>query len=422
MSEQPIPRLADIEAAGVTALLGELQGEPRRKRNRAACHGNLADVIAGWLAQAERARRRLVQEFVARRLGLATGLELQELAQSEFFASLPTEAQRAVGTATITRSVTNATASGAGAFTAGAYPKGTRIQSAGDGSRVPALQQATYTLDRAIAFGADATSTTGTVGNYTHVQTASVPVTAVNDGIGSNRPSWSDIDSGQTATWQGQVFDGSATILVEAAGGSGGPTDGHVLALAQALATGRVGPTGSALVAGVLSLGGIRRAVHGLDYARAVAVLFVADESWGSSQQLREIGARALIDDLWLGWGARAEVRGVVNRGVRVFPSILLQETKLTDSDKGEIADAVLAAQASYFDDRQDWFTWSLAGLRGALSIAHPKILTCTSVSVTDRNGSALAEPVTTLDASVSQLTHYYAVSSANDITFTTPS
>ncbi len=98
--KQAVPTVGEVVGAGIEALVAARPG--------AAAHiesGNYGNVVEGWRAQFELARRRLVDEHCATRLPLARGQELSELTAGNYDCPRRQEPTAAIGAIVIRRAV-----------------------------------------------------------------------------------------------------------------------------------------------------------------------------------------------------------------------------------------------------------------------------------------------------------------------------
>ena len=386
-------RSSDVISKAVDALLGELTGERRLARMRYAqsgvVGGRYGDVLRGWQGQAELIRARLTKEVLATRLDSSSGQELKDLAKSEYFAEIPSEPRKAVGAAVIERVIVNESSSTSGTFAAGVIPTGTRIKRTVPSiPRVPASDAEFLTLAPVTCSVTD--SHTQFLGgtSWRHQQEFTVPVEATREGPHANL-AWYDGSAVNTpnprvGTIASSVFDPTFTATdILTAGGTLGVVDDQIRALARAMAIGSGGPTALAALAGALTNPSVRRTAYVEDPANATGRLYVADESWASSERYREAALQELRAYPWIGWGCRVQLFGVLNRGITVRPTVLLR-SRGDVSAQDAITTNISAALKDYFDERPDWWTWTLNAIGGTVGVADDRILACTAVSVFD--------------------------------------
>jgi len=394
-----IYRLSDVLAPAVDALLGDLTGARRSARERYAQSGPLGgrwgDVIRGWRGQAEVIRARLTKEVMATRLDRCGGQELKDLAHSEYFAEIPNEPRKALGEIIFVRSVTNTEPSSIGNFTAGVIPQGTTFKRQGDPLFVVPYQAAEYVSLQAVACGTDDDPGEAPIdlggGNWQHLQTVIVDVEATREGPHANVPRFLDLALPPVPTVQGKLFDPLLVVQsISAAGGTLGVIDDQIRALARAMALGSNGPTETAAVAGALTNTGAHHAVYVRDPVTATDVLYVADESWSGSERYFSELTRTLYDYPWIGWGCRIALKSVQNRSAVVRPSILLRDPKDLFA-ASEITAQVETALRAFFDDRPDFYTWTLNAIGAVVGGADSRILACTAVGVFRLDGVLIA-------------------------------
>jgi hypothetical protein len=425
--------MCDLLAPAVDALLGDLTGDARRQREYFANHGRYGDILRGWRGQAEVWRARLTREVIARRRLLATGQPLADLAKSEYFAELPDDPQTATGEATLVRTITNTSALATGNFPSGVIAQGSTLKRIGDASAAVPTQSAEYLTAASAVCGPDDDGPPLANGpNWLHTQSVTIAVDATRAGPQANIPNYLDGASPLVATIGSTLFDPTFTIgALAAAGGTLGVVDAQIAALALAMSTGSYGPTSGAAVAGVLTSPGARRAVYVQDSVNAVGRLFVADESWASSTRYLTALQQSLRVRPWVGWGCRVTVNPVANLGIVVAPSILLRSRDYV-SAQIEITQNVKLALVQYFDERPDWYTWTLNALGGIVAGADARILACTAVAVRQVGGQPIAavdefgvvtgaQPDPSVQPSTAQVTHYSLVGQAVDAAYSVP-
>ncbi len=422
MPEFPqFPRLADIESPAVDALLEGLSGERRVARERHAHIGRYGDLIRLWSAQGELVRARWAKESAARRLEFAKGQALRELADSEFFASLPSDPRKALGNVTVSRTVTNATASGVGTFTAAEIKAGHRFRLPPSPTSKPPVQEATYETVEATVFNRDDSTTVALGGGqYAHTQSATIRVRATREGPHANTPIYDD------ASYTAQSIDALPTSTpaftvgaIQAAGGTLGVVDEQLAAFARAMSLGRQAPTDQAAIAGTLANPGARHVAYSTDYTTAIGRLFTADETWAWSPYFHELLLQELYDFPWAGFGCRPGYYPITNRRIVVAATVVLRG-KEYEASRTTIAAVILKKLRAYFDERPDWWTWNTDAVGGIIASADRRILTCTAAEVRDFERNVLTEPSALIADGTPELTHYALVGDALDLTFTT--
>ena len=431
MAQDQIPRLCDLLAPAVDALLGDLTGARREARMRYANVGRYGDLMRGWAAQAAVVRARLAKEVIAARRKLASGEGLADLAKSEFFAELPSDPQKAIGRARLVRTVVKSSPLTFRTFASGVVPAGTRIKRPGDPAGAVPSKDAEYeTIEPVVCSTNSSQVTDAGGGNFTHTQFTTVKIRALAVGAQANTPTYIGLTF-PAASVEGKLFDAFSVDSLTAAGGSLGAGDEQLKALALALSTGSAGPSRGAAIAGALTNPSVRRAVWADDPNTGFGKLFIADESWAASDELCAFIRQALDDKPWRGFGCRIGVLRTQNQGITVSPNVLLRGSQFI-ADPSSITAAIRTALAAYFDDRPDWYTWRLNAIGGVIAGADPRILACTGLSVLDQDGNAIAsidesdvvtgdEPPATIDGSLAQVTHYGLIGRAVSPTYASP-
>lgn len=416
-----MPRTSELLTPAIGALLGDLAGRQRQRRAVHAVQGRFGDVIRGWSGQAEVVRKRLVDEIIAARLILDNqGEALRQLAASEFWASLPDEPRQAIGSATLTRAVTNASASTAGNFSHGVVAAGARLRrGAFDGPPV-SLSDAEYETTAPVVCGLDDTGQPVDTGSgFEHTQSVVAPIQAIQTGPGPNAPAIQGI-TGVELTLSSSLFDKFTVTALEASGGTLGPVDAQVLALARAMARGYDGPTTTAALAGCLLDPGVRRAFPHLDTTRGILRFFTADESWASSARHQGMVKQALFDFPWIGFGCRVGFGSILNIPITLRATVALRGRQY-EADAEAIKGSIRQVAQTFFDDRPDIFSWRLTTLGGRISVADRRVLTCLSVEVLDANGLTVAEPASALAPDATTMNHYMLISNGVEVTFGVP-
>jgi len=428
-----MPRMADLIGPAIDELL-----KHNPEAAKFIAEGRWGDVIAGIKAQGALIRRRLVSEIEATRLGHAKGQALHELAESEYGVLLNPEPRTAIGEVALSRTVTNASADPAGAFTLGLIPKGFRFRRPARPDGFPVLEEAEYVATQDVPLG-DGTGnlpgyTTPVGGQHQHTEPIFVPIEATRTGPHANTP-----------TIEGQGLPGEAldklpdpTLVLDsltAAGGGAelGEEDGdYIRDLCLHTYKARLGPTWSALIAGSLSNERVRHLAmvkHAyvdipagnevLHYLRGDTMLFVADGSWAGSAALAASVGKTLKDDHWLGWGARVGTSTVRNKLVVVKANVLLKRDRKVDIPA--LRERIEYFLNNYFNHRFNWWSWRLQAVGGLIAGSHPHIQTCTDVEIVDEAGAALVEPpeeltISSLDDITNGIVHYWP--KAYDLSF----
>jgi hypothetical protein len=424
VAREQVPRLDDLQAAAITALLGDLTGAERDAVELHAHRGRYGDVVRGLRSQASIVRNSWVRELMAKLLPFAEGQALIQLADSEFFARLPNLPQKAVGHVFLSRTVTNESALTTGNFTARVIKAGHTFHLLADPLARPPLQGADYEATEAVTTGV---ADTGTFpgeeeGEYIHVQTISVPIRATRTGPHANTPSYDEEDDFYVGSSSGLPTSDPIFVVGQlvAAGGTDGPVDEQLRALARAMAVGRGGPTNFALLAGALASVSVRHVATFTDYTTAVQRLFLADESWASSDELGQDTRRKLSEAPWIGWGCRVSTGLVVNRRIVVRATVILRSAEYEDA-RPAITQSILKALRAYFDDRPDFWTFDVESIGGVISGADTRVMACTSAAVEDTDREALTAPAALIPDDSTEITHFALVGDALDLTFTLP-
>lgn len=357
MADPQIPRIDDPIGQGTANLVA----------NRPSVIGKIdtgrySHVFAGWRAQEALLVARIADEARSARLPFASGQSLRDLAASEFDTFVPDGPTTAVGSVTLQRTT---------ATLGGVIRRGTKFRRPANPTAQPLpIVEAAY---EAVA---DVPVPSGQ-------NQASVPLQATRPGAYANDPQ-GDLGTplNNNLAISDPLFDtGFAPISNLIGGGSDGYKDADIKRIALAFARGRFGPTTSALIAGALRGTGVVHALVLEDFNAALAYVYVADQSWSYSDRLLQI-VQQKINDEFGGWGCSVKVLGVGNRFVRVTASVTLRDPANAGDTVG-IDDAIRARLQSYFNDRPDFHLFKYAALRGAISSADRRILTCTSVVLT---------------------------------------
>jgi len=397
-----VPTRNEILSAGAIAL-----GEARPTAVRHLRKGRWGDVHQGWWAQYAVVRARLAEEVTASRAGTASGEALREFAESVLWRLIPDEPRKAVGEATLVRTVTNAYETPTGQFTAGVIPAGFRLRKEVVETELsPDQEPAEYVTTAAVYADRDDTEAVSGGGPYTHTQRITVPIEATREGPHANVchvPA--DDENGQGALLDAPFDSTFAVEELRAAGGSARRSEAQLRALARHGWLGSKGPNVSAFMVGALLQPGVHHAVHALDPDAAVAALFVADESWATSAAFCASVHRGLVDGDWLGFGARVAVRGV-----RVTSVTVEVDAKVRDAAAmlaaADIENTIAAALRGHFEGPA-WYSWSTAGLKGMVAASDRRLVNVDAVRVLHA-GATLAEPDAEPDPTAAYLTHWH--------------
>jgi hypothetical protein len=427
---EQIPRLVDLAAAaqgGLTSL------RPGARRHIAV--GRYGDVLSGWRGEASVCRRRLSSEVKASRLELAEGDALIDLADSEYWATLPDEPRKAVGSVLLRRQVTNGSSGLTGNFSAGTIPEGSRFRRPAAPSAQPAREEAIYASREPFYAGKDDTEAVVDLGGgeWRHEQRASIVVDAQRDGEHANTPRFI-IDQGELAgEIVSELFDEEWEVVeLVASGGQIEVGDAQLRRFAARSYSGRLGPINNAILAGAFSHGGVWHAVLVEDASDAVPKLYVADKSWAASPEMLAEVAQVLLGKgpesaggarRWLGFGARVALRPVFNFHAALACEIMLRSSDYAE-DTSEIGEKIRAALVSYFDDRADWYTYKRNGIGSAIASADRRILGVdpAAIVVRDRTGSVAATDLPSeIDPSSAYATHTMLVDESLEASYVTP-
>jgi hypothetical protein len=424
-----IPTPDQLSTPFVDALIaykGAHQGDAAADRTLAVINsgkGRYAEVVAGNKAQTRLLRARMADEAVSARLPLSQGRALVELAQSEFWANVDTEAKAAVGDQIIERTFVDDQPTHT--FSTGVISEGFRFRKLGDPTQSPPVSDATYTVARTVVVNGTATTTGPDLdGNYTHTQAVTLPLSCDRAGAHGNTPYFSVVGGlGFTPvvfTMVDAPFDPLFTsLLSSAAGGSDGISDAAIRMLATANYTGQFAPTDGAILAGSLASAGVEHVAIVTDTTNALTLVFATDASWGASARFSAFVEQSLKDS-WQGFGCQTRVRQVFNKRITVNATVPLVDPKYA-AELTDITKNIGAALRKYFDERVDWYTWRLTAIRATIAGADRRILTCTAAEVRDETNSVLPEPPATLTASTTQALRYFLADNGVSLTISGP-
>ena len=429
MAVQQLPQLVHLSAmaqGGLTSL------RPEARRHIHA--GRYGDVLDGWRGEISLARRRLAAEARAGRLPLAEGEALVELADSEYWAVLPAEPRKSVGSAILRRQVTNASALTTDNFTVGTIPAESRFRRPAASTAQPPREEALYETREPLYLNADDTEAVVDLGggSFQHEQRGTVLLDASREGPHANVPEFIGSSGAELAgEVVSELFDSTIDVVqLNAAGGRLEVSDDLLRLFAGRSYSGRLGPNDDAVLAGAYSHGGVWRAVIVDDESDAVAKLYLGDVSWASSTEFAAEVGQVLLGKgpenrgevrRWLGFGARIATRTIKTQIVNVLAAVMLRSPDYTQ-DSTEISQNIRDAVTDYFDNRRDWYTWNLNGLGSAIGTADRRILVTSSVAVRDQDGVTLSEPAALVDPVTDTfLTHWALVDQSLEITYTTP-
>lgn len=401
MASPQLPLVDDVMAAGTAYLLSR---RPELARHLANPKSGFSKVLAGWRGQMQLTRRRLAKEALAARLPFARGRELLELAQGRFEVDEVPGVRRAIGSVHLIR-VHVSPVQIEVPFRAGVIPAGARFSRRVDLEASPQLTACEYISREAVHAGAQGDEIPLPGGGFAYTQIVEVPIEALVEGPGGNVL--------QLAGGMGyeppirpsdRLFDPAFMVgYAEAAGGSSGPSDGSIRAIARAMSTGRHGATDSALIVGALLDSGVRRVAISRDAEHGTSIVHVADESWAySAALLRE--AQQRLSDTWEGFGCIAALQGIVGARIDLRLHVrLASESYLADT--AAIRRAIYSTARAYFDDRPDFWTLRRTALAADVCAAHPRIQTVDALTIYDVEGREISDlDIANLEASAPNL------------------
>lgn len=385
---------------------------PKSLRHINYGEGRYSHIFVGWKAQANIVARRFASEAKATRL-FDSGVALQQLCASEFDTVLASDATFAIGEVKFLRPSSPAPA--------GVVRKGhIFVKEAAPDAQPLAIQNARYECTRDILVNQGQ-------------EELIVPIKALNAGPAANTPSGKVIDFGPTinpavtttnliapAT---PIFD-STFVLTEsrAAGGDSLPAEDKILRRAAAAAAqGRFGPNLGAIIAGALSYSGVSHLAVIENENIAKTAIFPVDETWSYSEELNnKVGQ--LVKDNWQGFGCLIQMGKVGNRYIHIACTVTLADNKYL-LDTSPIANKISLALKNYFDERPDWWIWKTDALRSVIVSADRRVLTCSSVTMTDAEDSTvISEPGELSLTDIPAIQHWYLPDNAVNVTFLGPS
>ena len=387
-----LPRISDLMVAPTQALL-----DAKPSAIKAAYTGRYADVLRGWEAQATRFRRYLAEECKAAKLRFAEDGELFELITSEFWAQIDPSPKKAIGEVILSRS---------GDKPAGSIRRGHRFARKASVSGFPLLPAAEFVVSAPVYVAQD-------------VSSIEIPIEATVAGEAGNFPRYIPFDPEVALSSVDTLFDSAFVVdQMTTAGGASSVDNDWARAIAKSTFSGQFGPLDSALRAGAYSSMRPRRIASILDSVNARAKLFVADSSWASSTQMCNV-IKQTIRDSWLGFGGAVSVLPIYNQAINIKATVTLKGAKYID-ETSAIVENITKALKQYFDDRPDFYTFDNYTLRGLLSTADSRVLTCSSVIVLDAFDNVLTSG--TLTENATHAIHYMLANDAVSVTFTLPS
>lgn len=290
---------------------------------------------------------------------------------------------------------------------AGAVRLGTRLSVTPDATATPPIAGGQYVAT------ADAVIRTGE-------QSVTVRLRASAEGAATNLPRW-PTGEGPTLTLGADdaLFDDALEVTeLRAAGGSEGQSDPAIRRGCRAAFAGRSAPVVDALVAGALQ-GGAAHVVNLEDQTSGGSFVYAADESWAQSDAWLASIEQALNDG-YRGLGCRLSMGAIRNRIIRMSATVLLKDTRDL-SDTSSITEAIRLVLKAYFDDRADWYTWSVGAMKAVIAAADRRILTCSSVAVSDADGVPLGSSSTAVTAGDTLIHWEFSADRPADIAYEGP-
>lgn len=395
-----VPRILPTPEEAVTAFVdGVVAARPTAARHFNLGRGRWHHLAVMVRAQAALAIARLADEVKQHRLPLGDGQGLRENLASEYLAALEVGPTVARGKIILARQGTGP----------GVIKAGTRFVKRANPAAIPLpIAAAEYESVRPVIVPS------GT-------QELAVDVRATRAGPHANIVQESNV-AFTAVKIDDVLFDTFSVTGAFAAGGSLGLDDAGVKAAARALARGDRGPTLSAPLAGALAGTGVRYAAVIDDATTGRTRLYVADESWGSSNALLDDVTQRIRDDR-AGFGLLIEPLPMTNYMIKVEATVRVRDGRYR-TDTTEIQENVRAALRSYFDDRSDWYRWRGAAIRAAITRADRRIQVCVSSSVKSARTDTV---VTVLDdyASATAITgglpHWYLAGDGVALAFDYP-
>lgn len=412
MTDAAIPDPRFILAAGIDALVAL---RPAALKHINSGKGRYYDLITGWRATIDVAVARIAREVAAGFLSTAEGDELIAYVASEHDAVVDRTPYAAVGTVTLQRST--------GPLLGGVIKKGTKFFRESDPSANPAVESSDYESTSPVVVAAGQ-------------ELVSVRVRATRPGLpGNDRV---EVVSGvptprnRLTVNPADLFDRLLVpTLSSVAGGTSKPTDGYARRLAVAHSIGQYGPTAGAVVAAALKAPGCSRVAYFEDPTVGASVLFPADESWATSETFRSAALQRVTDPDGpevLGFGPRCVIGSVANQYVSGVATVSLRAARFLDSSE-QINDAIRTALRAYLDDRPEWYTWKASAIRSVIARCDPRILGCSSFTMTDLAGATLTEPsaistdfgLTDPFSAGIYATHYFLAGNGVTVTYEVP-
>lgn len=279
---------------------------------------------------------------------------------------------------------------------AGTIRTGTRFRVEADATRVPPIPGGEFEVTQHAYARTGSESVTATVRAVTPGPDGNLPTFLAE--VPSDNPFRATVIGVKEPTikLQGSLYDAKETLrwspsTIRSAGGTLRQADPPLREAARRYWQGSYGPTDAALIAGALRFPGLARVMLLKNTDTGTSHAYAVDESWSQSAPWLDALTQHLKNN-WLGFGCRMATGTVHNRVVRIELTVVLrQRSDLADTTA--IHEALRLKLHEYFDERPDWWTFRLAGLRGVLSRAHAKVLRCAEATVLDVDGVPLEEP-----------------------------
>jgi hypothetical protein len=390
-----IPTPDELIGPGIDAFVAL---RPGALRHIDSPTGVYSRVFAGWRAQAVVMVQRLADYAKQGRIKFAEGEPLNFLAGSEFDTLNDLGATKAMGSITLQRST--------GTYPGGPIPKGTRFQRISDPSAARLFKAAQVEAAEAVYVPQGATSVT-------------VPIIASREGTYAGRPiTGSTVDE---VTIADEIVDKGSWVVVsyELGGGSDAASDDDKRRYARAFARGKYGPTANGAVAGALKLGA-RHVAAVDDPDTGSLVLHVADGGWAASTRWAGVIRQRIYDPQddtppIVGYGCRVTCAPLANEVVGVECTVRLRSSDAL-AETSELDAVIQATIRAYFDDRDDFYAWRSASLRGVIARADRRILSCSVATVRRFDGTVVTEPV-----SGSTPLHYMLAQNSVRVTYQSP-
>lgn len=397
MSDQVILPTAD-------AVIGPVLEKLYERRPTSFQHLNLRSgrywhPVLGYRGQTALMLKRLASLVEAHGLSTASGQDLIDYVESEFFLSVDTSRTFAQGFIDLGRSAEEELPSGD-------WPKGTKF------TRTSYVANGVSVVSAEYETLADAHFPVGSTA------TVRIPCKATREGAGSNAPILIGADPTKNINIPNLVENVFVSDF-QAAGGSDSTTDDFIKLFARSCSIGEYGPTQFASRLGALASPGVRHILVYDDTTTGTQNIAVADASWASGERWASQVRQNIYDSGLLGHGCKVAVLKLRNRVIVVDATISLRDTAyLTETTDVDLA--VQKAVRAYFDDRVDWNVWNTQSLRSAISRAHSKIYMCTGAVVKDAATGQVLTEILRPDYTAEQV-HLYLASNAMKLSYVGP-